>query len=905
MMTSLHVGRVGMLRLGLTCLALVLLAGLIGAGRANATHLDPSDAFYWSLPGLNRPVGHDSAIAVSPDGNLVYVADGLGNAIEEYTSDGVGKRVIRFGRRPFYPSGITTDLSGNVYVVYEATGTVAKFNAHLQFLTSWSVPFARSIAADRAGHVWVLTKFFNAVGEYDSNGNAIGGFAANLPGQLFPNPCCSADYYPQSGYDDPYKTVANVITIDRSGDPVVAGASYQALGDPQPDCHVAIDFNHIDIQPYDDPLVSGEVARFRPDGTPVSWGWLSTSPMACWNMSSDRTSPDGVAVDPNAGDVFTTTDAADRGHSLGMVHMTSGLQNTRMDLNAPSYYCATITCAARDWDLIAGNAPQGVAFDCRSDLYMLSDNPNARFVTKFINSDYVPQAACSPLLQRLGQRPQFTLFRGFGVSGPGKVSVPGGCGVKLCRGSITLKVSSPLCRGCDAGFPIEFNIPAGARRTLTLGLTQLGRKLLRQHPGLAIELVAKLQDGRSVTERELLREPAALSRACTFPRTLGGAATVSGTLSPSPSNARITIEYIPPGGEGALIPAVQRTVIAGAGGRFSDQYQLGQAGRWTVVASWSGDRTHQAAVAVPCGGTVAKATTHLNLTCPRAASIHTPASFTGQLSGATGRSKLAILYLDPSGAVTVHALSSGAAGGFSDSFAPTAPGGWQAIAHFDGDADHAAAVAACQFSVAQPTANDFSISVNPSSGSVLAGGAASATVDTAVISGSPQSISIGSSGASPGTVSVTPSSVTAGGSATLNIQTTAATPPGTYVITITGTGSSATHSTTYTLTVVEQPTSISLSCSLGPASNVISCSGQLTAGGTGLGGAPVTVTYQPPAPGSSTAHSTTTDAAGNYSDSFGGAAGPPLTSGTWTVQAQFAGDGSHGPASVSQSVNVP
>lgn len=34
-------------RLGLTSLALVLLAGLIGAGRANATHLDPSDAFYW------------------------------------------------------------------------------------------------------------------------------------------------------------------------------------------------------------------------------------------------------------------------------------------------------------------------------------------------------------------------------------------------------------------------------------------------------------------------------------------------------------------------------------------------------------------------------------------------------------------------------------------------------------------------------------------------------------------------------------------------------------------------------------------------------------------------------------------------------------------------------------------
>ncbi len=900
----MSIDNVKLCRLGLTSLALVLLAGLIGAGRANATHLDPSDAFYWSLPSSSRQIGHDSAIAVSPDGNLVYVADGGGNEIEEYTSDGVFKHAVRFGKRPFDPSGVTTDLSGNVYVVYEATGTVAKFNANLKFLTSWSVPFARSIAADRAGHVWVLTKFFNAVGEYDSNGNAIGGFTANLPGQIFPNPLGSANYYPKSGYDDPYKTVANVITIDRSGDPVVAGASYQALGDPPPDCHVAIDYNHIDIQPYNDPLVSGEVARFRPDGTPVSWGWLSTSAMACWDMSSDRTSPDGVTVDPNAGDVFTTTDYASRGNSLGMVHMLPGLQNTGKDLNAPSYYCSSIDCPARDWDLIAGNAPQGVAFDCRSDLYMLSDNPNARFVTKFINSDYVPSGACSPLLQRLVQRPEVTVFRQFGVTGPGKLSALVGCSVKLCRGSVTVKVSSPLCNGCDAGLPLHFNIPAGVRRTLTIQLTPLGRKLLRQHSGLAIEVVARLRDGRSVTERERLRQPATLSARCTFPDAVGGEATVSGTLTPAAARARVAIEYIAPEGEGALIPAVQRTAIAG-GGRFSDHYPLGEAGRWLVVVSWNGDSTHQATVAVPCAGTVAKVPTHLRLTCPRAASIGTPASFAGQLSGVTDGSRLAILYVNPSGAVTVHALRSGAGGGFSDSFAPTAAGGWQAIAHYDGDADHLGAVAACQFSAAQPTANDFSISVNPSSGSVLAGGAATATVDTAVTSGSPQSVSIGTSGTSPGTVSVTPSSVTAGGSATLNIQTTASTSPGTYVITITGTGSSATHSTTYTLTVVEQRTSISLSCSLGPNDNVISCSGQLTASGTGVGGAPVTITYRPPAPGSSTTHSTTTDAAGNYSDSYGGASGPPLTSGMWTVQAQYAGDGSHGPASVSQSVNVP
>jgi len=51
------------------------------------------------------------------------------------------------------------------------------------------------------------------------------------------------------------------------------------------------------------------------------------------------------------------------------------------------------------------------------------------------------------------------------------------------------------------------------------------------------------------------------------------------------------------------------------------------------------------------------------------------------------------------------------------------------------------------------------------------------------------------------TASFSPASVTSGNSSTLTISTAASTPPGSYPITITGTGPSATHTASYTLTV--------------------------------------------------------------------------------------------------------
>ncbi|MER6270905.1 carbohydrate binding domain-containing protein [Streptomyces sp900105755] len=100
------------------------------------------------------------------------------------------------------------------------------------------------------------------------------------------------------------------------------------------------------------------------------------------------------------------------------------------------------------------------------------------------------------------------------------------------------------------------------------------------------------------------------------------------------------------------------------------------------------------------------------------------------------------------------------------------------------------------------TTTDFSLSLSPGSASVAQGGSATATVGTAVTSGSAESVSLSASGAPSGvSVSFSPASVTSGGSSTLTATVGSSVAAGTYPITVTGTAASGSHSATYSLTV--------------------------------------------------------------------------------------------------------
>ncbi|GIG93042.1 S8 family peptidase [Plantactinospora endophytica] len=107
---------------------------------------------------------------------------------------------------------------------------------------------------------------------------------------------------------------------------------------------------------------------------------------------------------------------------------------------------------------------------------------------------------------------------------------------------------------------------------------------------------------------------------------------------------------------------------------------------------------------------------------------------------------------------------------------------------------------------APPPAHDFAIALSPADGATEPGGSVTATVATTVTAGSGQPVTLAASGLPAGaTASFTPSSITSGGSATLVVQTGAATPPGSYPVTVTGTGSYAARTATFTLTVTGPP----------------------------------------------------------------------------------------------------
>lgn len=98
--------------------------------------------------------------------------------------------------------------------------------------------------------------------------------------------------------------------------------------------------------------------------------------------------------------------------------------------------------------------------------------------------------------------------------------------------------------------------------------------------------------------------------------------------------------------------------------------------------------------------------------------------------------------------------------------------------------------------------NDFSLAVNPTSGTVAPGGTATATVTTSVVSGTAETVALSAAGLPSGaTATFNPTSVTAGGSAQVTITTSGTTPAGTYPITLAGTAASATRSSTFTLAV--------------------------------------------------------------------------------------------------------
>jgi len=123
-----------------------------------------------------------------------------------------------------------------------------------------------------------------------------------------------------------------------------------------------------------------------------------------------------------------------------------------------------------------------------------------------------------------------------------------------------------------------------------------------------------------------------------------------------------------------------------------------------------------------------------------------------------------------------------------------------------------------------PVVPDFGMTASPASASISPGASAVSTIATSTAQGSAQSVALSASGLPAGaSATFNPASVTSGGSSTLTITTTAGTPAGYYPVTITGTGSSATHTASFTMTVAQPDFTIAVSptsTALGRSSSV-------------------------------------------------------------------------------------
>ncbi|MEU5691750.1 M4 family metallopeptidase [Actinosynnema sp. NPDC020468] len=125
--------------------------------------------------------------------------------------------------------------------------------------------------------------------------------------------------------------------------------------------------------------------------------------------------------------------------------------------------------------------------------------------------------------------------------------------------------------------------------------------------------------------------------------------------------------------------------------------------------------------------------------------------------------------------------------------------------------------------------NDFSLALNPSSGTVQQGGNATAQVNTTTTTGTAQSVTLTVSGQPSGvTASVSPGTVTSGSSATLSVSASSSAAPGTYPITVKGTAGTVSHSVTYNLTVGGQPPANDFGLVLNPTSGSAAAGASLT-----------------------------------------------------------------------------
>jgi DNA-binding beta-propeller fold protein YncE len=152
--------------------------------------------------GMNNEFKQPVGIAVDPTGKRIYVVDTHSHhiAVLDLESGEVIKNIGKRGKEEGefnFPSQITVDPAGNVYVVDTMNGRVQIFDKEGRFMRAFGKlgdgpgMFARpkGIALDSEGHIYVVDSAFNNVQIFNSEGEMMlgfGGFGEGRGQQILP-----------------------------------------------------------------------------------------------------------------------------------------------------------------------------------------------------------------------------------------------------------------------------------------------------------------------------------------------------------------------------------------------------------------------------------------------------------------------------------------------------------------------------------------------------------------------------------------------------------------------------------------------------------------------------------------------------------------------------------------------
>lgn len=268
-----------------------------------------------------------------------------------------------------------------------------------------------------------------------------------------------------------------------------------------------------------------------------------------------------------------------------------------------------------------------------------------------------------------------------------------------------------------------------------------------------------------------------------------GANSITGGTADTRNNTECV--FLPAGTSGSFSITVRGTNIAGDG------------------LPGNADTTDQDFALVVYNGSASAPTPDFSLSAtPASASIvaGNPASFTVTSTPANGFASNVTLSASPaiSGVTWGFSANPIAASGSSTLTATTTtaatPGTYTVTV--TGTSGALTRTTNVQLTISAPATPNFTLSATPASRTVTAGGSTTFTVANTATGGFASAITLSATPAISGvSYSFSPNPMSAGGSSTLTCTTTAAAAPGTYTLTISGTGGSLTRTTTVQLTV--------------------------------------------------------------------------------------------------------